>query len=606
MKVCWGNYLVLFLVVLIPSCTSDGAGAGNGGPTFALPTPTSMPLEKKTSETTDTQLFFLLDNSKSMTKEPNGCGNWGSQRFEFVKFLLGIISTSDSGKLSIGLGYFGDFYSTGFSLAPINSFGQIQQTPPPSSPGDDTNYTEGIRGSVNELYDNVNTQSVQAKYLIIITDGFFGGESRLVVEDELKAQLLAHDNLEIYVGLLCPKSLTDYEIVEWRNMGIERVKVFEGLEHLAKNLLDSLAPFFKTGSSAILTTQSEISIAGHYTQVNFSYWNTAIDETLRIKYNNTDEVSKITSGDSRSFSLIPQVSDCAPHRFTILAPPSQGFVFISPFGFPRLEALLKQGDEYGIKIVNGNNINVEVVIYDALGNSDLSDFKNCFRTEIFVHYEDSSRNSSTYERGKGLSHDGNQLHDSFTLSSISSEIPNAKVCLQVRLIGMHTPEYILESNVFEIPVQYQAKSVGNPFFQETGDKVEIAVEFDNTVNRPTIYFVTELPEKIPGDNNDLDDIGNCLDGTNLITGKEAWKYSENLPEKPVSIDVSPFSVLHQQFHINMTKHLFWECQYNQIFFIWEESNHSIEAGWKCSIDNRDKYISCQMYDDIAVLDIRTK
>ena len=157
---------------------------------------------------------FLADNSGSVVQ--SGCGDTAKIAYSYINFLSKNLfqQIPNSNSLYVGIGQFGKAFHKIYS--PTTDYGSLQEVYPVEPYDQQTQFISGIQGALDNLNSSIPNPGSTKKILVVLTDGEFDTENSEDVFEFLRKELVADQNLTIYVNLICSQaSKLSVDVNEW-------------------------------------------------------------------------------------------------------------------------------------------------------------------------------------------------------------------------------------------------------------------------------------------------------------------------------------------------------------------------------------------------------
>ncbi len=543
-----------------------------------------------------TQIEFLIDNSNSVEDvSKGGCEKkFGEGRFDFVRFITGIFrdSVNFPQDLYLGAGTFGNEYK---SLVPLTSISNLGPIPTPDIPVNNTRYTVGIRGALNEMYQD---QSAQTRYLVILTDGETETESIGAVQTEIKNY--QDPNLHIYIVLLCPRH---YQIWADNVNHLDIARVINGLDNFAYQIFQDLKYFLQANGTFLSpqSNQNQIFIPGYSTSIRFSFWNadTGQGNYLGLRHDSQGFSHSLNVFDTFTYRTNPSFG-CQEHLFTIDPPPSgTWFLYIQPKSFPTLTLLLDSNGNTPLEVVNNKSLIIDFQLNNmALPDYDLRNWKDCFLVDmvkldgnlLFDHVTPIAYDGVIFLRADEVM---KVLHGQLQWDPPPYNAPRlAKITFRLRSINS---EGLTWEGIYYLPIKYEA--VFLPMTLNPGNTASASVTniaFNNVALQPRVFLVSEKNHiELSNISSGGDSPGDFQKTTHTVNGKEASEVkftdqcslSEDIPNQTYAcIGYQTSLPLAFIYNFQTFRHIIESYRFNRLFFIWEETNVSKAKAWECKID----------------------
>ena len=608
-----GSMILMACEPPTPSSTSTPAPAPTPMPTPAPILSNSkielMPVNGSPLTPT-TQIEFLIDNSGSVDREDIGCGNrLGPRRFDFIRSVLKLFRYSIPDPLSrslfLGIGYFGNDYSTGL---PPTSIQSLPSSPiNPKIPEGDTRYSVGIQKAINEM----GSQLADKRYLIIITDGDFATETSEYVKFVLEQQIINHKELQIFIALICPdRPMLAYDASKWSLEidTIERVDVFFSLEDLAGRLFNEIQ-LFLPDSSVFVPSDNKLSMSlpGHYTSATFFFWSTEAQNGFNLTDTSVQpaEQKPVDLGKPEDFGIVP-LTGCIPHQIEVVPDiTSKWFVFVQYKTFESLQAILTDKTGTDVEIVNYSPLDIHIELVDHITTVDLRRWRDCFSVEM-------SWISSSGLSGKlegipcensvflCLDYFTEKLSGSFHWDPTFYETDN--VHLDILLTVKDDPIFVWKGTTEDLNIKFRPRFVEIMDQNNlTNDPLAIIVanyHFIDVVAQPSIFLATSLQVFELDDESDklspiIGPAGRCPNPPYIVNqGDYIGIYQppancalENtLSGNNVCFSVPDIVSLERVYSLTAFNYVVSNCKFDTLFFIWENENEiSKPVAWMCPI-----------------------
>ena len=589
------------LLVLIALTVLSGCGTPPPPPPTPTPTPNPppsasnpMPLVPVVNSPNigGTQIWFLLDNSGSVVgseRSFKGCKELGRDaRPEFIEYVRKIftdfVTPQDQQYLLRGIGVFGDEYHT-----------LDWDSPRIPSLDDDTYYAAGIRDAIDGKDGLYKKGNARRRFLVVITDGAFTSETVENVQAELQGQIKAHNELSIYVALLCPDdpSLKD-DVEEWRSQidTLDNVEVFFGVEDVAKRIFDDLESqrFFPAGSKGVIVLpQDNIVVPGYFTSAVFLYWSTDPNNDLFVEDYTTGDQETFSPGNVHTFHPITK-NGCPNSEFAVSNNGlSKGLVFINPQTFKSLRFFFEPFQNGKLEIVNFAPISVKLNVFDDQSDN-FGKWNDCFKVSLVTQDD------------KPLEVD-DQPCNAMGNMNMCSELQwnplqikdNQSAGIKVKLSTLDGN--IWESAVIDVPIMFQASfDPQNNVSPTPTDRIDSYFSFSNVVVQPHVYLVSVLtPEEYDAVGKVLPEREACptvTPDTNNQLASEIIIRNDNscppqllLPGNQILTNMCGKELNPRQYQYDVAtyRYVVEQCGYKEVLFTWQDSGNAKAITWMCDV-----------------------
>lgn len=232
----------MIIVFFIISCSPDT-------PTVEVPSGAEKQLGNQLllspaiiHEQEKTALYFLIDNSTSVTPESAGCGDLGKENVSYVDFITAnilkpLVPHEYSDNLSMGIGVFDNKFKSVQTISNIRDIANDWAAKVPN-PETNTKYSLGIDGALREMQD---LPDAEKKLLVLVTDGYFTDENYSEVKTLLEKIYSDSETPypSVFVALLCDKYLS-----QWQTMETIQNVIVGRLEEITAELVNNYLNIF--------------------------------------------------------------------------------------------------------------------------------------------------------------------------------------------------------------------------------------------------------------------------------------------------------------------------------------------------------------------------
>lgn len=578
MKAAWLVRWIVCSVILLSAC-----GPGTKvpiPPTGITPkNPERVPLISFTGTIPEpTLIYFLIDHSTPVTAPIDGCGELGKQNVEYVDFMIAnimkpsvAVNLRDS--LFVGIGIFDTTYKRVIEPIKIDSIPPNWSENVPAS-DDNTFYTLGISGALDEMYDR-SPSLVQKRVLVIVTDGYFSNETYTKTKASLEDAVLDRNdpNLQIEIAFLCDKHLATWAPIQ----SIKNIEVGK-LENITQLIISrDINMFLPSGSRIILPTDSEILVPGQTISTNFVFWTTDPHETLTLFRGGTTFAPTFNNKEGSVDQPVSPLTGCISHIYTIThKPTSNWFLYVNS------QSVFETGMLMEIREI-GNNLPIDIRAIPQM-EFPSGNWQECFSVELIWNTD----------QGSGIIELVSCNNDDslcFMASQEGQNVPQGQrpgeVEIIIRFFAKEDKSLVWVGKTENLSLTFEAKyEFGNFVLPPPGHNnraIQLDFIFNNVVfpNTPHIYLVSHkgniANQDCPSTTyphpslyiRQLDLVDQC--GSDMIIDK----YN-------VCIFHKQQNSLKYTYSIFAHENVIFTCEYNELYFHWPASEEIVkEVTWVC-------------------------
>jgi hypothetical protein len=648
-------FIIIIIIFFLISCNEEPTPTkippSPTLPPIRTPTPTPMILppisisnDAVFEEPDSLAIEFLVDISGSV--RTNCSKNLAMARYGWIRRMTDIfhrtIQPTLREKLFISIGLLGDDYTSFVSsdqlYAPISL--RFPEEKDPKVVSSDTEYVNGLIESRKRLKD---VSEANRKLIVLVTDGELESNG-----DDVKEQfenMAQESNFSVIVALVCKGKISEADYDFWSNRidVLENIYVTESLEATMiellrkddKNTAISVNNFLSPNSEVFLITSKEATknIPGYAHSFTVDYWNSDINNLLNIVgMEGFSYEDRMTPNEISESPPLPNFRECNQYSYKVsLSTEGKGVVIVT---YRNHDNLLKLELVPNV-VVNNHTTYFRITVKDSEQNGTLA---NCACFAIDIVDKDGAR------LGEPISCDENspayvcydpandEIAARWRWDPPQFESPQ-EFPIYLRFLGLNVEQgnggvenkktgNILAAKNQNLLIKFRAEyntSIPDQIPEITDDKdglslvQDVAFKFNNVVNIPEIYWITSLDKGLLEITSDANTEGTEKINTHAYCPGIAIEQQEFDNKLGIKVEIPMLGVGENCNDISPEKigtfcrtddigtyvfsapsYALARCKFNNIYFVWRETELSEAITWQCTIKLGSKIFCTQI------------